>query len=174
MKVCLFFVKLDIWWIYRKRFLNLSQVWVCVRVQEEYSFFLCVISEFKDIFLLADFVLEFTTNKLIVSPMVVITVTLYNNASLNDHLGNLSPIVSTKPPLVAATIVPSNRLSCSCTNSVQLRSYNTFKRSAIEKKIKEKNFCSQRPANDVWFYTRILRIFCTHICWNLVWWLRTY
>lgn len=62
-------------------------------------------------------------------PIVVMTVTEYSNASLNDQRGKRSPIVSINPPFVAATIEPSKRLNCSCTNRVQFRSYKTLRRS---------------------------------------------
>lgn len=62
-------------------------------------------------------------------PIVVISVIEYNSASVNVHRGSLSPIASLSPPLVAFIIEPSKRRNCSCTSIVQLRSYNTFKRS---------------------------------------------
>lgn len=55
-------------------------------------------------------------------PIVVITVTEYKSASLNDHRGKRSPIVSAIPPFVAFIIDPSKRRNCSCTNIVQFRS----------------------------------------------------
>jgi hypothetical protein len=46
------------------------------------------------------------------SPIVVITVSEYNNASVNDHRGKRSPTVSINPPFfVAATIDLSKRVS---------------------------------------------------------------
>lgn len=84
-------------------------------------------------------------------PMVVMTVTEYSSASLNDQLcpsveaaavdGSMSSLSAALVPsrwwfalpLVAATIDPSNLRSCSCTSIVQLRSYNTLRRSAMVK-----------------------------------------
>lgn len=83
-------------------------------------------------------------------PIVVMTVTEYSKASLNDQLwpsmedaaastpalppaaddGSTSSLLFPSRPLVAATMVSSNLRNCSCTSIVQLRSYNTLRRSA--------------------------------------------
>lgn len=67
-------------------------------------------------------------------PIVVITVTEYSRASLNDQRGKRSPMTSVKPPFVDFIIEASKRRSWSCTNIVQFRSYKTFNRSGNIKK----------------------------------------
>lgn len=81
------------------------------------------------------------------SPMVVMTVTEYKRASLNDQLGvvvvwgasneevanagdgSMGPPRLPKRFLVAATMDPSKRRSCSWTSIVQFLSYSTLRRS---------------------------------------------